>query len=168
MDLLAVQGTLKSLLQHHSSKASILWHSAFFTVQQHRTLLLSPVTSTTGYCFCFGSIPSFFLELAGNRDCDNQGPLEELGIQSKEVLQGGGWASVVSGWLGYGKWREASFLLVNVNERCLPVGGIGEGRSFSVCTTNENKYAIQFCLILELQSSNLILRKMNLGRSNFP
>ena len=32
-DLLAVQGTLKSLLQHHSSKASILWHSAFFMVQ---------------------------------------------------------------------------------------------------------------------------------------
>ena len=33
LDLLAVQGTLKSLLQQHSSKASILWHSAFFTVQ---------------------------------------------------------------------------------------------------------------------------------------
>ena len=33
MDLLAVQGTLKSLLQHHGSKASILQHSAFFTVQ---------------------------------------------------------------------------------------------------------------------------------------
>ena len=32
-DLLAVQGTLKSLLQHHSSKVSILWHSAFFMVQ---------------------------------------------------------------------------------------------------------------------------------------
>ena len=32
LDLLAVQRTLKSLLQHHSSKASILWHSAFFTV----------------------------------------------------------------------------------------------------------------------------------------
>ena len=32
-DLLAVQGTLKSLLQHHSSKASILWRSAFFMVQ---------------------------------------------------------------------------------------------------------------------------------------
>ena len=30
---------------------------------QHQTLLLSPVTSTGGYCFCFGSIPSFFLEL---------------------------------------------------------------------------------------------------------
>ena len=33
LDLLAVQGTLRSLLQHHSSKASIIWHSGFFTVQ---------------------------------------------------------------------------------------------------------------------------------------
>ena len=33
MDLLAIQGPLKSLLQHHSSKASIFWHSAFFIVQ---------------------------------------------------------------------------------------------------------------------------------------
>ena len=38
LDLLAVQGTLKSLLQHHSSKASIFWCSAFFTVQlSHHT-----------------------------------------------------------------------------------------------------------------------------------
>ena len=41
-DLLAVQGTLKSLLQHHTSKASILWHSAFFIVQ------LSHPNMTTG------------------------------------------------------------------------------------------------------------------------
>ena len=41
LDLLAVQGTLKSLFQHHSSKASILRHSAFFIVQlSHHTLLL--------------------------------------------------------------------------------------------------------------------------------
>ena len=33
LDLLAVQGTLKSLPQNHSSKASIIWHSAFFTIQ---------------------------------------------------------------------------------------------------------------------------------------
>ena len=42
LDSLAVQGTLKSLLQYHSSKASILWCSAFFTVQ------LSPPYMTTG------------------------------------------------------------------------------------------------------------------------
>ena len=41
LDLLAVQGTLKSLLQHHSSKASILWRSAFFRVQ-----LLNPYMTT--------------------------------------------------------------------------------------------------------------------------
>ena len=41
-DLLAVQGTLRSLLQHHSSKVSVLWHSAFFTVQ------LSQLYVTTG------------------------------------------------------------------------------------------------------------------------
>ena len=41
LDVLAVQGTLKSLLQHHSSKASILWCSAFFTVQ-----LLHPYMTT--------------------------------------------------------------------------------------------------------------------------
>ena len=45
LDLLAVQGTLKSLLQHHSSKASILQHSAFFIVQlshPHRTTMEKP------------------------------------------------------------------------------------------------------------------------------
>ena len=42
LNLLAVQGTLKSLLQHHSSKVSVLRHSAFFTVQ------LSPPYMTTG------------------------------------------------------------------------------------------------------------------------
>ena len=42
LDLLAVQGTLKNLLQHHSSKASIVWCSAFFTVQ------LSDPYMTTG------------------------------------------------------------------------------------------------------------------------
>ena len=42
LDLLAVQGTLKSFLQHHSSKASILWRSAFFMVQ------LSHLYMTTG------------------------------------------------------------------------------------------------------------------------
>ena len=39
LDLLAVQGTLKSLLQHHSSKASILWCSAFFMVQPSHSYL---------------------------------------------------------------------------------------------------------------------------------
>ena len=60
LGILAVQGTPNSLIQHHSLKASMLWHSAFFTVQ------LSHPYMTTGklylwlcrlllarYCFCF-------------------------------------------------------------------------------------------------------------------
>ena len=44
LDLLAVQGTLKSHLQHHSSKASFLWHSAFFTVHLVKAMVF-PVVS---------------------------------------------------------------------------------------------------------------------------
>ena len=44
LDLLAVQGTLKSLLQHHSSKASALWRSAFFTVQLSHPYMTSRKT----------------------------------------------------------------------------------------------------------------------------
>ena len=48
LDLLAVQGTRKSLLQHHSSKASILWHSAFFTVQlSHPYITIGKTTALT-------------------------------------------------------------------------------------------------------------------------
>ena len=59
-DLLAIQGTLKSLLQHHSLKASILWHSAFFMVQvSHlymttgKTIALTRWTFVAKKCLCF-------------------------------------------------------------------------------------------------------------------
>ena len=51
-DLLAVQGTLKSLLQHHSSKASILWRSAFFMVQlSHPYMTTGKTIGLTGRTF---------------------------------------------------------------------------------------------------------------------
>ena len=65
LDLLAVQGTLKSLLQHHSSKASILRRSAFFTVQlSHpnmttgKTIALTRRTFVGGICLTQGLNPS--------------------------------------------------------------------------------------------------------------
>ena len=52
LHLLAVQRTLKSLLQHHSSKASILWHSAFFTVQlSHPYVTTGKTIALTGQTF---------------------------------------------------------------------------------------------------------------------
>ena len=52
LDLLAVQGTLKSLLQHHTSKASILQHSAFFTVQlSHSYMTTGKTIALTRWTF---------------------------------------------------------------------------------------------------------------------
>ena len=52
LDLLAVQGTLKSLLQHHSSTASILQHSAFFIVQlSHPHMTNGKIIALTGWTF---------------------------------------------------------------------------------------------------------------------
>ena len=52
MDLFAVQGTLKSLLQHHSSKASILLHSAFFIVQlSHPYMTTGKIIALTRWTF---------------------------------------------------------------------------------------------------------------------
>ena len=61
LDLLSVQGTLKSLLQHHSSKASILQHSAFFTVQlSHPYMTTAKTTALTKRTFSWQSNVSAF------------------------------------------------------------------------------------------------------------
>ena len=52
LDLLAVQGTLKSLLQHHSSEASICWHSAFFIAQlSHSYMTTGKTIALTRWTF---------------------------------------------------------------------------------------------------------------------
>ena len=57
VDLLAVQGTLKGLLQHHSSKASILWRSAFFTEQlAHPYMTTGKTTALTRQTFVFQNL----------------------------------------------------------------------------------------------------------------
>ena len=63
VDLLAVQGTLKSLLQHHSSKASILWDSAFFTVQlSHLYMITGKTIALTRRTFV-GKVMSLLLNM---------------------------------------------------------------------------------------------------------
>ena len=71
LDLLAVQGTLKSLLHHHRSKASSLWHSAFFIVQ------LSHPYMTTGKTI-FAGYSKFQLALEQLRSITKEGQLEFL------------------------------------------------------------------------------------------
>ena len=63
LDLLAVQGTLKSLLQHHSSKASIIWHSAFFIVQlSHPYMTTGKTIALTRQTFV-GKVMSLLLNM---------------------------------------------------------------------------------------------------------
>ena len=63
LDLLAVQGTLKSLLQCHSSKASILWHSAFFIVQlSHPYMTTGKIIALTRWTFV-GKVMSLLLNM---------------------------------------------------------------------------------------------------------
>ena len=62
-DLLAVQGTLKSLLQHHSSKASILWCSAFFIVQLSHPYMTTGKTIALSRWTFVGKVMSLLLNM---------------------------------------------------------------------------------------------------------
>ena len=65
-DLLAVQGTLKSLFQHHSSKASFLWHSAFFIVQlSHPYMTTGKTIALTRWTFVGKVMSLLFNMLSG-------------------------------------------------------------------------------------------------------
>ena len=63
LDLLAVQGTLKSFLQHHSSKSSILQHSAFFTVQLSHPYMTTGKTIALTRRIFVGKVMSLFLNI---------------------------------------------------------------------------------------------------------
>ena len=63
MDPLAVQATLKSLLQHHSSKASILQHSAFFTVQLSHPYMTTGKIIALARCTFLGKVMSLLFNM---------------------------------------------------------------------------------------------------------
>ena len=62
-DLLAAQGTLYSLLQHHSSKASVLWHSVFFIVQLFHPYMTTAKPIVLMRWTIFGKVMSMFLNM---------------------------------------------------------------------------------------------------------
>ena len=62
-DLPAVQGTLKSLLQHHSSKASVLWHSAFYIVQLSHPLMTTGKTIALARWTFVGKVMSLLFNM---------------------------------------------------------------------------------------------------------
>ena len=95
LDLLAVQGTLKSLLQHHSSKASILWRSAFFTVQlSHPYMTTGETIALTRWTFVgkvmtllFNMLPRLVMTFLP-RNCSPRGS-SIYGVFQARVLEWG-------------------------------------------------------------------------------
>ena len=76
LDLLAVQGTLRSLFQYHSSKASILWHSAFFIVQLSHPYMTTGKTALTRWtylgkvmCLLFKTLSRFVIAFLPRSKC---------------------------------------------------------------------------------------------------
>jgi len=91
LDLLAVQGTLKSLLQHHSSKASILQHSAFFTVQlSHPYMTTGNTIALTRWTFV-GKVTSLLFNMLSRLDIGegNGTPLQYSCLENP--MDGGAW-----------------------------------------------------------------------------
>ena len=112
LDLVAVQGTLKSLLQHHSSKASILWRSAFFTVQlSHSYMTTGKTIVLTRWTFVtfVGKVMSLLLNMLSRLvitsllwdpvDCSPPGSSVH-GILQARLLE---WVGSVAPWDSPGK-----------------------------------------------------------------
>ena len=72
LDLLGVQGTLKSLLQHHSSKASILWLSPFFIVQLLHPYMTTRKTIALTRRTFVGKVMSLLLNMLSKNDTNEQ------------------------------------------------------------------------------------------------
>ena len=86
LDLLAVQGTHKSLLQHHSSKASILRHSAFFTVQlSHLYMTTGKTIALTRRTFV-GKVMSLLLNILTQSPIEKHRQLQKLSGAKLSVL----------------------------------------------------------------------------------
>ena len=82
LDLLPVQGTLKSLLQHHSSKASILWRSAFFVVQlSHPYMTTGKTIALTRQTFV-GKVMSLLFNMLSSFSFKEQASFNFSSVQS--------------------------------------------------------------------------------------
>ena len=96
-DLLAVQGTLKGLLQHHSSKASILWHSAFFIVQLSHPYMATGKTIALNIWPFVGKVMSLLFDMLSRLIIGegNGNPLQYSCLESP--MDAGAWWAVVHG-----------------------------------------------------------------------
>ena len=110
-DLLAVQGTLKSLLQHHSSKASILWHSAFFIVQfSHPYMTTVKTIALTIWTFVSKVMQPWNSLLYRQENKASEGKLTRF-IKVTQLILINGWVAHSNLWSG---WLQSSLWSCNI------------------------------------------------------
>ena len=98
LDLLAVQGTLKSLLQHHNSKASTLWRSAFFIVQlSHPYMTTGKTIALTRQTF-IGKVTSLLFNMLSRLDITFL-PRSKCLLVRYSKCHDGGWCIFIYFWL---------------------------------------------------------------------
>ena len=85
-DLLAVQGVLKNLLQHHSLKASVLWHSAFFIVQRSYPYMTTGKTIALTVQSFVGKVMSLLFNMLSSSSC-LPAPWGWMGFQAKVIRE---------------------------------------------------------------------------------
>ena len=91
LDLLAVQGTLKSLLQHHSSKASILSRSAFFTVQLSHPYMANGKTLALTRQTFVGKVMSLLFNMLSRLVMEKAMATHSSTLAWKNPMDGGAW-----------------------------------------------------------------------------
>ena len=110
LDLLAVQGTLKSLLQHHSSKASIFQHPAFFTVQRWHLLNHGHLTGNELPLIFYGDSINRVLVLIWSKELWHEGPGSSSGFkQIRNSKQFSVYKLFPSVALEWGDWVKDNF-----------------------------------------------------------
>ena len=135
LDLLAVQGTLKSLLQYHSSKASILWHSAFFIVQLSHPYMTTGKTIALIRWTFFGKVTSLLFNM--------------LSIQSYQMLE-----EVVIGWqeVRWIWWMRqnfvAQFVQLLTHWLCNVWSGVGVEKNWAISVDQWWLQVLQFSVHL--------------------
>ena len=146
VDLLAVQGTLESLLQHHSSEASILWHSAFFVIKLSYPHMTTGKSTALTICTFVGKVMSLLFDMLSSFVLDGAQPISSFWMfwRGDSFFRTPNWEWQTDAtydlyiWFGKGLWVAGGTAVdcfkkengQDTKEKCIPDKHLGLGLQF--------------------------------------